>query len=367
MANTRNRIISTFIIILSMVLCFGSAANADTQQKLDETKDTLNQLREEQAKQSSELSNMNSQMDTINGRLSDIQNQIEDKQEEIDRLTQESDELSADIDEQYEAMKLRIRYMYENGTDSLINTLLGSEDFAEFLSRSEYIFQITRYDNAMMVNLNDSMTRLNMARETVEADMQQLGTLKESASAESSNLKSLILDTQNKIDLNSINIEETEALYKKYEEQLEAERLAALMAQGTGKNSSYVNGGTPIRYTADDLAMLAAIVECEAGNQPYAGKLGVASVVCNRVNNPRFDNTVSGVILSPKQFSPVASGRFALVLARGAASECVKAAKQALEGGINIDALYFIRYRGAQDDNKLKIGDHVFFSDWSLY
>lgn len=367
MANTRNRIISTFIIVLSMILCFSVAANADTQQKLDETKDTLNQLREEQAKQSSELSNMNSQMDTINSRLSDIQSQIEDKQDEIDKLSQESEELSADIDEQYESMKLRIRYMYENGTDTLINSLLSSENFAEFLSRSEYILQITRYDNAMMVNLNDSMTRLNMARETVEADMQQLGTLKESASAESSNLKSLILDTQNKIDLNSINIEETEALYKKYEEQLEAERLAALMAQGTGKNSSYVNGGTPIKYTADDLAMLAAIVECEAGNQPYAGKLGVASVVCNRVNNPRFDNTVSGVILSPKQFSPVTSGRFALVLARGAGSECVKAAKQALEGGINIDALYFIRYRGAQDDNKLKIGDHVFFSDWSMY
>jgi spore germination cell wall hydrolase CwlJ-like protein len=350
-----------------MTLCFSIAANADTQQKLDETKDLLNQLREEQAKNSSDLSDMNTQMDSINDKLYDLQTQIEDKQDEIDRLTVESEELSDDIDRQYESMKLRIKYMYENGTDSMLEMLLGSENFGEFLSRSEYIYQITKYDNTMMANLNDTMEQLLLAKQTVEDDKAELDALKASASSESSSLKSLILDMKNKIDLNSINIEETEEQYKKLEEQLEAERLAALMAQGSGTNSSYVNGGKAISYTADDLAMLAALVECEAGNQSYEGKLAVASVVCNRVNDSRFDNTVSGVILSPKQFSPVASGRFALVLARGATSECTKAAKAALDGGINVDALYFISYRGSQDDNKLRIGDHVFFSDWSSY
>lgn len=363
----RNRILCSFVIILSFTLCFSTIANADTQQKLNESKEALEQLRNEQAKQSSELSSLNNQMDTINDRLSDIQVQINNKQDEIDLLTEQSRLLSEDIDRQYESMKLRIQYMYENGTDTLLNSLLSSETFADFLARSEYIFQITSYDNSMMANLNDSMTRLNIAQETMTADMNELKLLKDSATAESDNLKTLILNTQNTINLNAVDIDKLEALCIEYEKKLEAERLAALMAQGSGKNSSYVNGGTPIPHTSDDLAMLAAIVECEAGNQPYAGKLGVASVVCNRVNNPRFDNTVSGVILSPKQFSPVTSGRFSIMLSKGASQECVKAAKQALDGGINIDALYFIRYRGSQDDNKLKIGDHVFFSDWSLY
>jgi peptidoglycan hydrolase CwlO-like protein len=367
MADIRKRVLGAFFIILAMTLCFSVAASADTQQQLDETGNLLNQLRNEQEQNSSELSGMNRQMDSINSDLYSIQTQIADKQSEIDALTAESEALSEDIDAQYESMKLRIRYMYENGTDSLLSTLLSAADFGEFLSRSEYIFQITKYDNTMMASLNDDMTRLTADREKLNSDMEELNSLKNSATTQSNNLKSLILDMKNKIDLNSINIEETEAKYKQLEEQLEAERIAALEKAGTGKNSSYVNGGTPIAYTEDDLAMLAAIVECEAANQPYAGKLAVASVVCNRVNSSKFDNTVSAVILSPKQFSPVTSGRFALVLARGANAECTKAAKAALEGGINVDAVYFIRYRGSQDDDKLKIGDHVFFCDWSLY
>ena len=361
MIKVRNRIICTFVMIIAMTLCFGMVAEATTTQeqinqtqgKLDEANETLNQLREEQAKQNKDLSNMNTQMDSISSKIAGLQSQSTDTQ--------------ADIEEQYNNMKLRIKFMYENGTHSAIDMILSATDFKDLLSKSEYVYQITKYDNAMMGNLNDAMNLLAQTKASVEEDMAELNNLKADASSESENLKSLIFNMQNQIDINSANIEETEALCKKYEEQLEKEKLEYLMSLGEGVDSKYVDGGKPIPYTADDLAMLGAIVECEAGNQPYAGKLAVASVVCNRVNNPRFDNTVSEVILSPKQFSPVTSGRFAIVLARGANAECLKAAKQALEGGINVDSLYFIAYRGHQDDNKLKIGDHVFFSDWKLY
>ena len=375
MIKVRNRIICTFVMIIAMTLYFGMVAEATTTQeqinqtqgKLDEANETLNQLREEQAKQNEELSNMNTQMDSISNKIAGLQSQISDTQADIDKLSEEIDLLSADIEEQYNNMKLRIKFMYENGTHSAIDMILSATDFKDLLSKSEYVYQITKYDNVMMGNLNDAMNLLAQTKASVEEDMAELNNLKTDASNESDNLKSLIFNMQNQIDINSTNIEETEALCKKYEEQLEKEKLEYLMSLGEGVDSKYVDGGKPIPYTADDLAMLGAIVECEAGNPPYAGKLAVASVVCNRVNNPRFDNTVSEVILAPKQFSPVTSGRFAIVLARGANAECLKAAKQALEGGINVDSLYFIAYRGPQDDNKLKIGDHVFFSDWKLY
>ena len=97
-------------------------------------------------------------------------------------------------------------------------------------------------------------------------------------------------------------------------------------------------------HTAEDVAMLAAIIECEAGNQSYEGKCAVGSVVINRVADPRFANSISGVIYAPYQFSPVASGRFAIVLARGANAACTQAAVDVLNGYININALYFHVY-----------------------
>ena len=78
--------------------------------------------------------------------------------------------------------------------------------------------------------------------------------------------------------------------------------------------------------------MMAAIIECEAGNQSYEGKLAVGSVIVNRINSPKFGNTLQAVLYAPSQFSPVASGRFAIVLARGADAECTKAAKEVLDG-----------------------------------
>lgn len=63
-----------------------------------------------------------------------------------------------------------------------------------------------------------------------------------------------------------------------------------------------------------DLYLLGAIIQCEADGEPYEGKLAVGSVVMNRVRSSYFPNTVSGVIYQSGQFSPVASGRYALRL-----------------------------------------------------
>ena len=235
MIKVRNRIICTFVMIIAMTLCFGMVAEATTTQeqinqtqgKLDEANETLNQLREEQAKQNKELSNMNTQMDSISNKIAGLQSQITDTQADIDKLSEEMDLLSADIEEQYNNMKLRIKFMYENGTHSAIDMILSATDFKDLLSKSEYVYQITKYDNAMMGNLNDAMNLLAQTKASVEEDMAELNNLKADASSESENLKSLIFNMQNQIDINSANIEETEALCKKYEEQLEKEKLDA--------------------------------------------------------------------------------------------------------------------------------------------
>ena len=52
--------------------------------------------------------------------------------------------------QQYEDMKMRIRYLYENGTPSMLELLLTSQSFADFLNRSTYASQMTSYDRQML-------------------------------------------------------------------------------------------------------------------------------------------------------------------------------------------------------------------------
>lgn len=110
---------------------------------------------------------------------------------------------------------------------------------------------------------------------------------------------------------------------------------------------------------ATDESLLASLVYCESGNQPYEGMLAVASVVMNRVRSGAYPNTVAGVIYASGQFAPALNGKVEAQLKIGIPAACTKAAKEAIAGKTNIgSATHFRRYTG-QDG--IVIGAHVFY------
>lgn len=94
------------------------------------------------------------------------------------------------------------------------------------------------------------------------------------------------------------------------------------------------------KYTKAELRLLSALIYCEAGAEPYAGKLAVGVVVCNRREAKGFADTIKGVIYQKSQFSPARNGSLKRALASydagkftsSAKKQCIKAAKAALSG-----------------------------------
>ena len=113
------------------------------------------------------------------------------------------------------------------------------------------------------------------------------------------------------------------------------------------------------QIAAEDQKLLASIIFCEAGNQPYEGQVAVGAVIMNRVRSSYFPNTVSGVIYQGGQFSPVASGRLAYRLEQGVASDCMSAAQAVLGGTSTTNCLYFRVNNGIIEGTV--IGNHVFY------
>ena len=351
---------------------------ADTQDDLDVVNKQLDELRDKQSELNASYGELNEKLSASGEKLSAIEDSINEKQAEIDTANDDITSMQADIEKQYAAMKLRIQFMYENNNATILSTLLSADSLSDLLSKSEYIQQISNYDHRKMQELNDLLAALKDTQAKLEKEMSELVTLKDEASREADNFATLLSQCQNEIDTTSQSISDAEALALEYEKKIEQEMLErqrrereALEAaqNNSGGNSS---SGTAIidkdalnnvlkNHTAEDVAMLAAIIECEAGNQSYEGKCAVGSVVINRVADPRFANSISGVIYAPYQFSPVASGRFAIVLARGATADCTQAAVDVLNGYININALYFHVYNSAVDKGGTVIGDHVFY------
>lgn len=114
---------------------------------------------------------------------------------------------------------------------------------------------------------------------------------------------------------------------------------------------------------SEDAALIAKLVEIEAGHEPYEGKLAVANVILNRVHSGRFPDTVSGVIYAPGQFPPAREG---MLKTESASSDSLRAAQAALSGENNVPgAVYFFNPKLEPGKVKLvtvvkQIGHHMF-------
>lgn len=135
---------------------------------------------------------------------------------------------------------------------------------------------------------------------------------------------------------------------KEIEEEERARELAKL-----SKN----RGAVPT--SVSDVTLLAALIQAEAGNQPYEGKLAVGAVVMNRVRSGGYPNSIIGVITAPGQFPPATNGTVAAIASRGPSSSCMQAAQAAVDGQTTVGgALHFGRVGKAAG---VVIGNHVFY------
>ena len=140
-----------------------------------------------------------------------------------------------------------------------------------------------------------------------------------------------------------ITIEEEQAqiaAQKEAERKAAEEKAAAEAAKAAKKNTSEntsskkaeTTQGEAVSAGADDLTLLAAIIECEAGGESYECQLAVGAAVINRVKSSSYPNSISGVIYQKGQFGPASSGKLARKLSGRISSSCYSAAQEAMSG-----------------------------------
>lgn len=374
--------------ILLLVCCLLMATTsyaATTQKELENTRDKITDLenQKEEAEQQvdnlndkkealeSDLNNLNSQLSNIISSMNELETEIGGKEQEIAAAKQQLEETESKSAQQYENMKTRIQFMYENGNVTVWQMLLESDSITEFLNRKEYAAEVNRYDRELLRQFQKLQEQIAQQKQILEEELAELTALDEQMQEKQSSVNSLIAGTKDKIAQSEEDIADAEAdvdsleakiaKMEAYEKELEikkakedAARLAAIREQEKEDTSK-----TTYIPADSDAYLLGAIIECEAGSEPYEGKLAVGSVVMNRVKSSYFPNTISGVIYQGGQFSPVASGRLAYRLEAGVNSSCIQAAQEVLNGNITINCLYFRANNGIISGTV--IGNHVFY------
>lgn len=149
-----------------------------------------------------------------------------------------------------------------------------------------------------------------------------------------------------------------------YEAKLEEERRAAEEAERIAREKAEAEAEAAAAAQAEAEAaqqaekeLLASLIFCEAGNQPYEGQVAVGVVVMNRIKSSSYPDTMEEVIYQSGQFSPAMSGWLDRVRAnQGYTEAAMQAAEDALAGSNPIgDCLYF-----SVGGYGTRIGDHLF-------
>lgn len=134
-----------------------------------------------------------------------------------------------------------------------------------------------------------------------------------------------------------ITIEEEQAAIaaaKAKEEEEARERVAKQSSSNSSSQTTETTTtqGEAVSAEVDEVTLLAAIIQCEAGGSTYEGQVAVGAVVLNRVKSGSYPDTISGVIYQRGQFGPASSGKLARRLANGVSSTAYAAAEEALSG-----------------------------------
>lgn len=344
-----------------------------TENQLDATQDTIDQLKDSRKALESSLNNLNSQLTDVSSRLEEIEGQIRDKQDEIETTKAALVEAEEAEAEQYAYIKTRLKVIYESGNNSYVDLLFNSSDISQLLNKAMYIEKMNEYDRQMLQKMKDLKDETRQREEELEAEEKELSDLREEVLAEQDKVEGLVNETSSSITSYAGAISEKEKEALAYEARLIAnqntiaalkeqlakeEELAKLAAKMAKRNISDVS------FSGSDRDLLAAIIQCEAGGEPYAGKIAVGAVIMNRVCSGAFPDTVVGVVYQPGQFQPVRSGRLAIRLAEGANEECYRAADEVMAGANNIGNCLFFRTVVPGIQGTI-IGNHVFYLHWT--
>ena len=371
-------------IIAFLVLPFGSYATDSTKKKLDDakkakeesqnqldsTKDDIAEMHEEKSSLQGQLNSLNSQLTEVSNNLENIEEQIEDKETEIENTLAELESAREMEEEQYASMKKRIQFMYEKQEHVYLGMLLGASSFADFLNQNDYVEQLTAYDRKLFNEYIETRELIEAKEAALEEEKEQLDEYRVKEKAEQSRVSGLVNQTSGTIKKYANDISDAEAKAQALEDQIKAQeadikKLEAKLAEEIrlsklAKNSTWRNIAD-VTFAEGDRALLANLIYCEAGSEPYEGKVAVGAVVINRVLSSVYPDTVVGVIYQNKQFSPVASGRLALALADNkATAACYQAADEAMKGYSNVGNCVYFR-TPVPGLSGINIGGHVFY------
>lgn len=192
----------------------------EAEKNKNEAEDVLDQLEVERDQVFSDIAYIDSQ-------ISQKQSEITKKQGEADILNEEIDDTKIKLadaqvaeSDQYAAMKKRIQYLYENGDVEYIDTLLSAASFTDMLNKSEYVEQISSFDQEQLDSLITTRQDIQNYEALLESDLREVEGIKAELEVQKASLQDDMDDKQVLLAKYDDDIDAQEAMVARYEQEM---------------------------------------------------------------------------------------------------------------------------------------------------
>lgn len=259
---------------------------ADATKQQNDIKNSISNMEAIVAGLEAKKADLDHYIEEIDGTMSDLQNKIStyehlilEKEEEIEVKQKELEEALSKEAEQYDSMKKRIQFMYENGETSYLEAIFQAEGFSDMLNRAEYVEQIAAYDNQMLHEYIMQKEYIALCKESVEQEKITLNESKSAMEEEKSNLEVIRNKKAQDLAVYEHDIALTEATIKELEADLkyQTDLIASLEKEITDEQREILKAnGITLGYDGSGFANPApsyTVITSEFGwrKDPFTG------------------------------------------------------------------------------------------------
>lgn len=250
---------------------------AASESTLSDTKNTIANLESKKAQSEEYLTELSDQLTTLETELTGLQTKAAAKQEELAKVERDLEAAKATEAKQYEDMKVRIRYMYENSDSGMLETLLSSGDFSDFLSRAQNMTQITAYDRKMLAQYEETKDQIAAQEAKIKKEQQEIGDIQTKSMNKQGQIQELYHATYNQITDYQADISDAQSTSARLISQIREQEDSIDTMMAEARNAE-------IRRQQEEAARQAA--EAAAASEAQAASAAQAAEASDAASTP---------------------------------------------------------------------------------
>lgn len=233
---------------------------SQAEQDLKDKKNEINGLKDQQQITADDIKNKSAKLDEILAAQKKLQTDITNKQAEIEQNQKDLAAAQEKQQEQYDAMKKRIQFMYENSAeDNIWTAIIESNGITDMLNRIEYVSDVYDSDRALMDSYQAAVEQVKEIGTKLDNDMNELTAMQDDYEKQQADVEAAIVALENQKEQYASQIAQAQQQAENYQNIITAQgkiiqeqeaaaaaaaaQAAAARANSSSSSSSYDGGG----------------------------------------------------------------------------------------------------------------------------